>query len=688
MHKKYVKSLFLFLTLLMIIITITTVSATDINETSTISHDTNTQSVVLSEKTSNDYNPEKNNEQMYTNDNSLNTKTNDNLNDTTSVETKSLKKYNKTENKEYTYKTSSTLTVGSTKTVYVGDKVSIYGRLSSYSSRIPYSKVEIEINNKYYYATTNAYGDYKLNVTGSNQGTNYIYARYYGSDKYYSSSTSTTFTVNKKTSNLTVGSTKTTYVGDKLSIYGKLSARGIGLAYKNVEIDVDGKLYTVTTSKYGNYNLKVTALDEGYNYITATYYGSDVYTYDTASTSFTANNKNVLTLGSTKSVYVGDKVSVYGKLTSKGKNVANAKITVTLDYTTYTTYTSQYGNYNLKVTPSTSGTKTITAKYTDNNYNSVYNTTTFQANKKITNLTVGSTKSVYVGDKVSVYGKLSARGIGLAYKEVEIDVEGNKYYVTTSKYGNYNLKVTADKEGYNDITATYAGTNIYASDSAYTYVYASKKITSITVGSTKSTYVGDTISVYGKLSARGIGLAYKNVEIDVEGIKYYATTSKYGNYNIKVTADYLGSNDITATYYGSNIYTKDSAKTTFNALSKNSKPKTIELTTYSMSYAFSNPRYVGSDQFISFYTTVNGQWYRGVYATIQPYDINIAPDNKILKATFYFKNSKGNIITRTGTIDSDIIASTDLISGYTPYKAVVTYRRMTEQEKYNLWYGY
>ena len=521
-----------------------------------------------------------------------------------------------------------------------------------------------------------------MTIKCSEVGTNYISAYYYGSSSYYSSSASTTFNVNKKTSNLTIGCTKSTYVGDKLSIYGKLSARGIGLAYKNVKIDVDGKLYNVTTSKYGNYNIKVTALNEGYNYVTATYYGSDVYTYDTASTYFTANNKNVITIGSTKTVYVGDKVSVYGKLTSKGKNVANAKVTVTLDYTTYTTYTSKYGNYNLKVTPSTSGTKTLTVKYTDNNSNSVYNTTTFQSNKKITNLTVGSTKSVYVGDTVSVYGKLSARGIGLAYKSVTIDVEGKKYYVTTSKYGNYNIKVTANYQGHNDITVNYAGTYIYASDNATTYFQANKKVTTITVGSTSSVNLGDSISIYGKLSARGIGLAYKTVTIDVEGDTYTATTSKYGNYKITVPTYYEGYNTITASYAGTNIYTSDSASTYVNV---QQKYKVVTLSIGSSSDW--TVKYIDGDPFVAYYSTYFGQDTPGVYAGIEVRGLDYSPKNKVIQSKFYFKNSYGNIITRTAYADYLTFTSTNLITGYTPYKVEITYCPMTEEERYNYWYG-
>ena len=332
----------------------------------------------------------------------------------------------------------------------------------------------------------------------------------------------------------------------------------------------------------------------------------------------------------------------------------------------------------------TDGTKTVTVNYMGTNtYAKSTNQTTYQSNKKITEITVGSTKSIYVGDKVSVYGKLSARGIGLAYKNVTIDVKGVKYYTTTSKYGNYNLKVVANNQGYNTITATYAGTNIYASDSATTYFQANKKVTTITVGSTSSVNLGNSISIYGKLSARGIGLAYKTVTIDVEGDTYTTTTSKYGNYKITVPTYYEGYNTITASYAGTNIYTSDSASTYVNV---HQKYKVVTLSVGTSSDW--TVKDIDGDPFVAHYTTYYGQYDPGVYAEIDCRGLEYSPINKIITSKFYFKNIYGNIITRTAYADYLTATSTNLISGYTPYKVEITYCPMTEEERYNYWYGY
>lgn len=62
-------------------------------------------------------------------------------------------------------------------------------------------------------------------------------------------------------------------------------------------------------------------------------------------------------------------------------------------------------------------------------------------------------------------------------------------------------------------------------------------------------------------------------------------------------------------------------------------------------------------------------WYigNGMNGDIEPHH------TKLVKAKFFFKNSKGNIKTKTITHNGAHI-STKLIKGYTPYKAIVWYK--------------
>ena len=471
-------------------------------------------------------------------------------------------------------KKTSLLTLGSTKNVYAGDKVNVYGKLTANGENVPNAKITIYADNKAYTALTTKYGNYNTNVTIYSAGNQVINATYAGSNVNTYDSEKTNVNVNKKSTLLTLGSTKKMFVDDKVTIYGKLTANGKNVPNEKIIIQVDGQATTLTTNKYGNYNTNITITSPGYKIITATYSGSKVYKSNTNNTYVNVNKKvSLLTIGSTDTVYVNEKISVYGKLTANGKNVPNEKITVKIDDKSYTATTSQYGNYKLNITSNTTGIKIITANYDGSNkIIGSNNYTDVNIVKKDTAITLGSTGTVYVGDSISIYGKLSSKGYGLSNKQVNIYVDNEVYTVTTNKYGDYNLKVTAEHTGTLPICADYDGSNIYfGCDSLNSYTKIVKKDTAITLGSTGTVYVGDSISIYGKLSSKGYGLSYKQVNIVVDNKEYTVTTNKYGDYNLKVTAEYTGTVDITAYYAGSNVYIESNlASHTTNVVKKDS----------------------------------------------------------------------------------------------------------------------
>ncbi len=462
------------------------------------------------------------------------------------------------------------ITVNCTESVYEGEKINITGRLRSDEDDIAFEEVTVTVAGEEYTVVTDDYGYYQLEVTATRAGNNTIVASFAGNTYLdRADATAVCDVLTEKNTILTVGSTKTVYVGDKVSIYGKLTGDGQNIPYAMLKISVEGTTYNVTTSQYGNYNLKINNQEEGTKTITVTYDGTDSYNSNIATTTFNAVQKvSYLTLGSSKSAYVGDQISVYGKLTVRGFNVAYAPITVTVDGNQYNVTTSQYGNYNLKVNTSQSGNRTITAYYAGTKtYSTAINRTTFMSNMKTSVLTIGSTKSAYVGDQISVYGKLTVRGFNVAYARITVTVDGKQYNVTTSQYGNYNLKVSSLTAGNNTITAYYAGTYVYASSTNNTTYIANKKVSVLTLGASKTVKNGNNVSVYGKLTVRGYNIPNATIQLTVNGHKFTVVTSQYGNYNFKLNTVSTGVKNVVAYYAGTTYYASVTNTTTYTVIS-------------------------------------------------------------------------------------------------------------------------
>ena len=95
------------------------------------------------------------------------------------------------------------------------------------------------------------------------------------------------------------------------------------------------------------------------------------------------------------------------------------------------------------------------------------------------------------------------------------------------------------------------------------------------------------------------------------------------------------------------------------------------------------------DRILTFYQAKDAQYLKGVYACIFYHDKKKGDDFRphtyvLRKMTVYYKNKKGKVITRTvkaSTISGLSLLSTKKISGYTPYKAQITYSKMTKKEK-------
>lgn len=99
---------------------------------------------------------------------------------------------------------------------------------------------------------------------------------------------------------------------------------------------------------------------------------------------------------------------------------------------------------------------------------------------------------------------------------------------------------------------------------------------------------------------------------------------------------------------------------------------------------------VGSkDRILTFYQPKDAQYLKGVYAAIFYHDIRKGDDFRphtyvMRKMTVYYKNKKGKVITRTAKpngINGLTLLSTKVVKGYTPYKAKITYTKMTKKEK-------
>lgn len=184
-----------------------------------------------------------------------------------------------------------------------------------------------------------------------------------------------------------------------------------------------------------------------------------------------------------------------------------------------------------------------------------------------------------------------------------------------------------------------------------------------------------------------VPLTQTTMTININGNKYYAKTDETGYFQYKYKTNKLGTNNVTVSYAGNTNFKSASVKESFMVYN-------LELYTYQYS-AGENFKYqrIGNDNFVAFYQTYYGQNDKGVYAEVRPVnmrDMGDPANSLIFDAKFIFKDDYGYIYSDSFDSGTGNDMYHSLVSGYTPYKVLIAYRKMTDYEKY-LWnngYGY
>ena len=268
---------------------------------------------------------------------------------------------------------------------------------------------------------------------------------------------------------------------------------------------------------------------------------------------------------------------------------------------------------------------------------------------------------------------------------MRININGKQVTAKTDQTGYFTYNYKTDRVGKNTATITYPGnTNFQKATATKTF---NVKITSpiptyITLNNIKEVNNGQTTTISGHYYySNNIPLTQTTMRLNINGQTYTTKTDNNGYFTYNYKTNKAGTNTLTIEYPGNNNFQYASSYKTFNV-----KYPTVELNVYPVNYAYPQPgKQVGEDHFEAWYQTYNGQYYKGVHVDnygYNPYtDDWSAPHYVIVDATFYFKNSAGQIYSDTYKASrATNYMNHTLVSGYTPYKVVVSYRKATASE--------
>ncbi|WP_323736455.1 Ig-like domain repeat protein [Methanosphaera sp. ISO3-F5] len=319
--------------------------------------------------------------------------------------------------------------------------------------------IKIKINNQEKKVITNKNGIYALTTKATIIGTNNITIQYEKTDKYNSSTTKTTFQIEKMGLNIKLDNIKQVKYGDNTTITGRFSDdNNKGLINTVLRININGQTIKIKTGLNGTFTYTTQTNKTGTNNITISYPGNKNYKQVTSKTTFKVTKQDVtININEITPVKYGDNTIITGTLTDKNnRKIKNTQVTIKINNKAYTAKTDVNGKYKLTIKTANVGKNNITVSFNGNTY---YNKTTirstFTTNKQNIRATLNTLQNKNY--KTTIKGKLSdVNNNPLKNSNIKISINGKTKTIKTDNKGIFTYTANV-KQKQIKFTLTFPG---------------------------------------------------------------------------------------------------------------------------------------------------------------------------------------------------------------------------------------
>ena len=268
----------------------------------------------------------------------------------------------------------------STPTVTIPPKTSKYYTVTLKDGNgkgIAKQKVTVKINGKTYTKTTNSKGQVKISVKFTSLKSYKVSASYKGSKIYKKASSSGKINVAKTVTKITAPSVSTLPKVSKTYTVTLKTSTGKALSKQKIDIKINGKTYTKTTSANGKASVSVKLSTEKVYPVTVTYKGTDIYKASKTTGKITVSRivTKLECYNRTFSTNASDNYQIALKDKS-GNALSGQKINYSINGESHTGTTDSNGKIKVDIANRSVGSYDVVAKFAgDSKYKAASKTT-------------------------------------------------------------------------------------------------------------------------------------------------------------------------------------------------------------------------------------------------------------------------------------------------------------------------
>ncbi|MBQ6443296.1 MAG: Ig-like domain repeat protein, partial [Methanosphaera sp.] len=375
-------------------------------------------------------------------------------------------------------------------------------------NKLANQNITIKLSDKTFTVKTNNNGVATQTYTPTTLGKQSITATYNGTSQYVNSNATTSITVKKINTKLSVKVSNSTPVNNtNITITATLTdTDNKAIANQNITLNVAGKTFNLKTNSNGVATQTYTPTKVEKQTISATYEGDSQYINSTATTTITVQKINTkIDLKVSNNTPINNTpITVTVTLTdADGNKLANQQVILNINGKTVTAKTNTNGIVTQTYTPTKIETQNITATYTgDSRYNNSTKTIKITVKNKIKTKTTVNPAIGVIGEKLTIKATVTdTNGNNVNEGNLIFKVNGVTIKDNGKLTGSTNpLKVKVvngvatatiipdiNMTNAKNITAYYVGTTIYnASTSSPASINISKRNATIEVTTNKN----------------------------------------------------------------------------------------------------------------------------------------------------------------------------------------------------------